>query len=443
MSSSDTDCSDANEAVSSDPTGDCNDANASIRPGATETCNSTDDDCDGAVDEGVGTTWYRDADGDGYGTSGTTTVACTQPSGYVSSSTDCNDANGAIKPGATEVAGDSVDQNCDGAELCYKDADNDGYRPDSSSTVSSSDTDCSDANEAVSSDPTGDCNDANASIRPNASEACNSIDDDCDGVVDEGAGTTWYRDADADGYGTSSNTTVACSKPAGYSNVGGDCNDGNASIRPGASETCNGVDDDCDGVVDDGVGTVWYFDADEDGYGGSSSQFSCSEPFGYSAYGGDCNDFNANIYPGAYDVGGSGLDENCDGEDGPAAVQLVSAFTTGGYYYDLFYYAGAYLSVPAGYSVVLSSTQDGTGAFAVNDAIWLLSFDTDYNLYNYFLFDFTADCSGSIYYSYPTDVSDLFLYRDGTENYIEAYLYDFCGDYYSWTTDLYLSYVKY
>jgi hypothetical protein len=59
------------------------------------------------------TTWYQDGDSDGYGTSAATVSSCGQPPGYAALSGDCNDANPAINPGATEVC-DGADNDCDG-----------------------------------------------------------------------------------------------------------------------------------------------------------------------------------------------------------------------------------------------------------------------------------------------------------------------------------------
>jgi hypothetical protein len=84
-------------------------------------------------------------------------------------------------------------------------------------------------------------------------EVCNGLDDDCDGVIDNGAATTWYRDADADGYGSPSVTIQACAQPAGYVANGLDCNDADARMHPGAIEVCNGVDDNCNGTVDEDI----------------------------------------------------------------------------------------------------------------------------------------------------------------------------------------------
>jgi hypothetical protein len=59
-------------------------------------------------------TYYRDQDGDGYGNASLTQQACTVPTGYVANNTDCNDNNSAINPGAAEVCGNSIDDNCNG-----------------------------------------------------------------------------------------------------------------------------------------------------------------------------------------------------------------------------------------------------------------------------------------------------------------------------------------
>ncbi|MFP2897752.1 MopE-related protein, partial [Corallococcus sp. 4LFB] len=81
---------------------------------SSEVCDGVDNDCDSQVDEGVPTqTWYRDADGDGHGTSAQTLQKCSQPTGYVSNAGDCNDSNAGIRPGAAEVC-DGVDNDCDG-----------------------------------------------------------------------------------------------------------------------------------------------------------------------------------------------------------------------------------------------------------------------------------------------------------------------------------------
>jgi hypothetical protein len=162
---------------------DCNDADAAINPGASESCNGIDDNCDGNIDEGVQTTYYADMDGDTYGDAGNTTMACSMPEGYVADATDCNDADAAVNPAATEVC-NGIDDNCDGNNdegltftTYYADADGDTYG-DAGSTVST----CDGAPEGYVSDAT-DCNDADGAVNPGATEVCNGIDDNCDGNI--------------------------------------------------------------------------------------------------------------------------------------------------------------------------------------------------------------------------------------------------------------------
>lgn len=160
-----------------------------------------------------------------------------------------------------------------------------------------------------------DCNDANAAINPGAAEICNGIDENCNGFIDEGAGDTWYADADGDGFGDAAMTEVACAAPAGYVADNTDCNDADAAVNPGAAEVCNEVDDDCNGTIDDGLTLFEYFiDADGDGYGNpSESILTCfAAPDGFVDNGNDCNDANADINPAASEICNA-IDDNCDG----------------------------------------------------------------------------------------------------------------------------------
>lgn len=142
-------------------TEDCDDEVSSINPDALEVCNGLDDDCDLLTDEGVTTVYYQDGDGDGVGSS-VTVEACSLPSGYSATTGDCNDANAAIKPGATEVC-NGVDEDCDGQTdegvltTYYQDADNDGHGNPNVTTQActaptgyvTSNDDCADNNAAL------------------------------------------------------------------------------------------------------------------------------------------------------------------------------------------------------------------------------------------------------------------------------------------------------
>lgn len=176
---------------------DCDDNNFWRTPGRAEVVgNNRDENCDNRE------LCYIDDDNDGYLRfdigPGTTIVYptrltalgdhnCTGPGEGEATDPggDCNDSNAAIRPGAIEGVGDQIDQNCDGAEICYLDADNDGYARDDNATVYSPNTSCNDSGEARNDEPRNDCNDSNALVYPGRPELCDFIDNDCDNLIDE------------------------------------------------------------------------------------------------------------------------------------------------------------------------------------------------------------------------------------------------------------------
>ena len=327
---------------------DCDDTDASVNPGATEVCDSIDNDCDGSIDEGLTTTYFPDADGDGYGDSSGGTDECSAPSGYTTDSSDCNDANASINPAASEVC-DGVDNDCDGyidaadssvtgLTTYYADTDFDGYGDPTSSTQ-----DCS-APSGYTVNAT-DCDDSVYAINPAATEICDGVDNDCDGAIDDAdpsvtGQATWYVDTDGDSYGASTTSTDACSQPSGYVASSTDCDDTNAAIHPAATEVCDGFDNDCDGAIDDADSSVtglttYYADADGDAYGNASvTSDACSTPSGYTSNATDCDDTDASVNPGATEVCDY-VDNDCDGDVDEGLTTTFYADTDGDAYGDL------------------------------------------------------------------------------------------------------------
>jgi hypothetical protein len=197
-----------------------------------------------------------------------------------------------------------------------------------------------------------DCNDKDS--RRGGPEVCDGRDNDCDGVIDEGlALKTFYSDHDGDGWGSLKRTVQACAAPPRYVSRTGDCDDVDNTVYPGAPELCDGKDNDCNGIRDDGLTMKpFYWDGDGDGYGYLRPVYACAAPRGYIAVGGDCNDEDPRIHPGAVGRPSDGIDNNCNGlvdervkngvvqkgvaeEEATAELQLTAAPNPATHYFTL------------------------------------------------------------------------------------------------------------
>lgn len=172
---------------------------------------------------------YRDADGDGCGSSTNLISTCgdSAPPGYVADNTDCNDQNPENHPGVSDTSCNGIDENCSGTA-------DEGY-------VSHA-TNCGVgvcSRTGLTSCVSGTLQDSCSPGPPAPNDSiCNGIDDDCDGQTDE----EYVSQSTLCGAGP-------CARHGTTSCVGGTAQD---SCVPGQSsaEVCDGVDNNCDGTVD-------------------------------------------------------------------------------------------------------------------------------------------------------------------------------------------------
>jgi hypothetical protein len=206
---------------------------------------------------------------------------------------DCDDADATRHPGNNEVC-DAADhdEDCNPYTFGDRDVDGDGHI----------DVACGNVDASGMRINGADCDDTRAFVNPGMPEICDGLDDDCDGVIDEGAQLTMVVDADGDGHGDAAvgaETIEGCALRPGYSFVADDCDDLRSDVHPAAAELCDGIDNNCHGNIDEGALLTFYVDEDDDGFGTAETLEACASGPGRATLPGDCDDTNAALVNGS------------------------------------------------------------------------------------------------------------------------------------------------
>ena len=302
---------------------DCDDTDATTFPGAEEACDAADDDCDGAVDStaGVGACAVPVSTYDGHtylfvttrGSWDTARAAC-EGLGYhlvdvrdaaenewIWAEAEAADATTGWWMGLSDGATEGAFVWEGGSPSAYT-----AWRPGEPNDYAGAE-DCG----AWADDGAAGWNDKNC-VTHAVAYVCEA---GCEPVP-------WYADTDADAHGDPTVAVSACVAPAGFVSAADDCDDADPTVSPDAPEVCDAADadEDCDGAVDGADPsvdpasyTVYYADADGDGYGDPSVTVGACDPVaGASAEGTDCDDTDEDVFPGATERE-NGHDDNCDG----------------------------------------------------------------------------------------------------------------------------------